>query len=441
MPAIIYSVENDSIASSLGLEKGDEILSVDGKKLTDLLDYKYSVFAEEIELHVKHSDNNEEIFEIEKDFDEELGINFESPVFDKIKKCANKCMFCFVDQQPNGLRDSLYIKDDDYRLSYLQGTYVTLTNLTNKDRERIKNLRLGPLYVSVHTTNPALRQKMLGNPKAANILTELKWLNRLDIPVHAQIVLCHGLNDGQELVNTLNDLANFKSNILSIAVVPVGITKFREENVLARVTPVKAQEVISLVNDFNKKLGISLAHASDEFYILANNNFPCAESYNEFGQLEDGVGACRLLIDSFNLKKHKLPKVISNNYEFTIATGQIAANCLKPITDELNKIQNLKVNLTPVKSNFWGDDITVSGLITGQDLLDAFLPLHDKHKNLVIPSVMLRQYTDLFLDNYTVSDISRKLGANIITIKDYYSCDEIIDMVGALNGSLNIHSG
>lgn len=207
MPAIVSNVLKDSIASELELEKGDEIISINGEKPKDLIDFRYMMCEENLDLEIKKLNGEVEIYEIEKDFDEDLGVVFESAVFDRIKPCTNRCIFCFVDQQPDGLRKSLYIKDDDYRLSYLQGTYVTLTNLTQKDRERIESLHLGPLYVSVHTTNPDLRAKMLNNPKAANILEDLKWLKKADIPVHAQIVLCPGYNDGKELERTLDDFA------------------------------------------------------------------------------------------------------------------------------------------------------------------------------------------------------------------------------------------
>ena len=210
MPAIISEVLEESIAQELDFQKGDKIISINGEKPQDMIDYRYMMCEEEIEIEIEKTNGEIEIYEIEKDFDEDLGIVFESAVFDRIKPCTNHCIFCFVDQQPEGLRKSLYIKDDDYRLSYLQGTYVTLTNLTSKDRERIERLHLGPLYVSVHTTNPKLRQQMLNNPKAANILEDLKWLKKADIPIHAQIVLCPDYNDGKELENTLKDFENFK---------------------------------------------------------------------------------------------------------------------------------------------------------------------------------------------------------------------------------------
>ena len=238
MSAVISEVLDDSIAQELGLNVGDKLLSVNKEKPQDMIDYRYMMCSEDVEIEIERLNGDIEIFEIEKDFDDDLGVVFESAVFDKIKPCTNHCIFCFVDQQPEGLRKSLYIKDDDYRLSYLQGTYVTLTNLTTKDRERIEKLHLGPLYVSVHTTNPELRVKMLSNPKAAGILEDLKWLKKADIPVHAQIVLCPGYNDGKELERTLSDLEKFKSIIRSIAIVPVGITRFHKNELIFLATTI-----------------------------------------------------------------------------------------------------------------------------------------------------------------------------------------------------------
>lgn len=429
MPAIISNIEENSIAEDLGLVKGDELLFINTKKPLDYIDYQEALYSEEIEIHIKHPDGTEEIFEIEKDFGEDLGIIFESAVFDRIRPCTNKCVFCFVDQQPKGLRKSLYIKDDDYRLSYLQGTYVTLTNLTDSDRQRIQKLMLGPLYVSVHTTNPELRGMMLKNPKAKNIINELKWLNKIGIPVHAQVVLCPGYNDGKELIRTLKDLEALKSNILSVAIVPVGLTKYREDNNLRKVDKEMAAQVISMVEDFNKKVGYNLANASDEFYILANEGFPAENYYNGYGQLEDGVGSCRMLIDDFNIHKVNLPKAISKTKHLTMVTGIIAGRTMTPIANELNKVENLSVNIEPVKSNFWGDDVTVAGLITGQDIIDKLTPVKESHSDIIIPSVMIRPSTEEFLDGTTVSDVSSALGVNIFRINDYYSTKEIVELV------------
>ena len=426
MPAVISEIQKNSIAKELDFEKGDKIISINGEKPQDMIDYRYMMCAEDIELEIEKNNGDIEIYEIEKDYDEDFGVVFESAVFDRIKPCTNHCIFCFVDQQPEGLRKSLYIKDDDYRLSYLQGTYVTLTNLTKKDRERIEQLHLGPLYVSVHTTNPDLRVKMLNNPKAANIMEDLKWLKKADIPIHAQIVLCPGYNDRKELERTLHDFIQFKSIIQSIAIVPVGITRFHKNN-LKTLTKENALHVIKQVENFNKEVKKHLAMASDEFFVKADYPIPDKKYYGSFAQIEDGVGALRLLIDDFEKNKKKLPKSLKTKKEITFATTDCAKHVMQDIIEELNKIGNLKCNLINLKNNFFGENVTVAGLITGNDLINQ---LKDKDiENLVIPSIMLRPFSEDFLDNVTVSEVQKKLCCNIHIIKDIYSTKEFIDII------------
>lgn len=425
MTAIIKEVFKDSIASDLELQAGEEIIAINECKLEDFIQYRYLMMAEEIDLHVKRLDGSEEIIEIEKDFDEDLGVVFTSAVFDKIRPCLNKCIFCFVDQQPKGLRDTLYIKDDDYRLSYLQGTYVTLTNFTAKDKERLERERLGPLYVSVHTTNPDLRVKMLRNPKAGEIFKQLKWLESLDIPIHTQIVLCPNYNDGLELERTLTDLSSLK-NVCSIAIVPVGVTKFREEK-LTQVDKAKAIETIETVDKINAKIKKNLISVSDEFYLLAQQSFPDKKYYNGYNQLEDGVGSSRLLLDDFF--KRKLPKSAKKERQISLFTGESAYPTLKIIADELNKIENFKLELIAVKSEFWGDTITVTGLITGEDLEKSFKLRKLENSEIFIPSVMLRDFTEDFLDGITVSELEKRNNIKINIIKDCYSAKELVKLV------------
>ncbi len=427
MPAIVSNVLKDSIASELELEKGDEIISINGEKPKDLIDFRYMMCEENLDLEIKKLNGEVEIYEIEKDFDENLGVVFESAVFDRIKPCTNRCIFCFVDQQPDGLRKSLYIKDDDYRLSYLQGTYVTLTNLTQKDRERIESLHLGPLYVSVHTTNPDLRAKMLNNPKAANILEDLKWLKKADIPVHAQIVLCPGYNDGKELERTLDDFAKFKSIIRSVAIVPVGITKFHKNN-LKEITKENALHVIKQVEDFNKKVKKHLAMASDEFFLKADYPVPERKYYGSFSQIEDGVGALRLLMDDFEKnKKHLRTKTLDTPKKLTLATTFSAADVIKKVAEELNGINNLECEVVVLRNNFFGENVIVAGLITGQDLINQ---LKGKDiETLVLPSIMLRPFTNDFLDNITISDVENALGCKVKVVQDIYSTKELFQFV------------
>lgn len=445
MSAIISKVEKNSIAEELELQTGDEILSIDEQEMTDLIDYNFLCKSELLTLEIKKTNGEIEVIELEKDFEEDLGIIFESAVFDKIKPCLNKCIFCFVDQQPEGLRDTLYIKDDDYRLSYLQGTYVTLTNLTEKDKERIKMLGLGPFYISVHTTNPELRVKMLKNPNAGKILEHLKWLEKQGIPVHLQIVLCPKYNDGEELRRTLKDIGKLK-NVLSVAIVPVGITKYRgvnEKNNLSSVTKEIATETIEIVDEFNKSEKTPLACCSDEFFSLAEKPIPHKKYYGNFSQLEDGVGALRLLLDDFEEQKKRLPKSLKKTMNLLFATSKLAKPAIDEIAAELNKIKSLNAQTIAVNSEYWGENISVAGLITSEDLINTIndggivIPPYNSshvsrltsHFTVIIPSVMLRQFTQDFLDGKDLDFVKEKTKSEFLVIKDFYSTKEIIDYI------------
>lgn len=421
MPAIVSEVLKNSIAEELEISAGDEVLSIDSCTMLDMIDYNYLCKNDFLTLEIKKSNGQIEVIEIEKDFDEDLGIVFESAVFDKVKPCLNHCIFCFVDQQPKGLRPTLYVKDDDYRLSYLQGTYITLTNLKDEDKERIKRLHLGPFYVSVHTTNPDLRVQMLKNPNAGKALENLKWFRKNKIPFHAQIVLCPGYNDGKELERTLSDLAKLKNTVLSTAIVPVGITQFREEE-LRQVDKKCALETIEIASKFKRVC------CSDEFFLLAEKEIPPAKYYGNFSQLEDGVGALRLLLEDF--KTLKLPEKISKSIKIALATGYAAKYALDKIAAELNNIENLSVSVNPVKSNYWGRDITVSGLITTDDLIRT---IKDSDADLiVIPSVMLKPYSEDFLDGKNLDYVKLKSGKEFLIVKNIYSVNEIVDYIDKL---------
>ena len=392
MPAIVNGVVEGSIAEELGIEKGDEILSIDNSKMIDMIDYNFLCKSDLLILEIKKLNGEIEEIELGKDFDEELGIIFESAVFDRVKPCLNHCIFCFVDQQPKGLRETLYVKDDDYRLSYLQGTYITLTNLSEDDKDRIKRMHLGPFYVSVHTTNPELRVKMLKNPNAGKALENLKWFRKNKIPFHAQIVLCPGYNDGAELERTLSDLAELKNTVLSVAIVPVGITQFRKEG-LKQVDKKCAQETIKIASKYKRVC------CSDEFFLLAEQDIPPTKYYGNFNQLEDGVGSIRMLLDDF--KSRKLPKKINTPLKLSFATSYAAKYAIDKIAEKLNKIKNLSVTVNPVKSDYWGQDITVAGLITTDDLIKTVKNIDTDI--VIIPSVMLRPYSEDFLDGKNLS--------------------------------------
>lgn len=431
MPAIVSKVEKNSIAEELEIQPGDEITSIDEQKISDLIDYNFLCKSEFLTIEIKKKNGEIEIIELEKDFDDDLGIIFESAVFDKIKPCLNKCIFCFVDQQPEGLRETLYIKDDDYRLSYLQGTYVTLTNLNSKDKERIEKLGLGPFYISLHTTNPDLRVKMLKNPNAGEIFGHLKWLEKLKIPVHLQIVLCPKYNDGEELKKTLNDIGKLK-NVLSVAIVPVGITKYRKSSELYPVTKKIAIETIEIVDEFNKLAKKNLVCCSDEFFSLSSKPIPPKKYYGNFSQLEDGVGALRLLLDDFKKQKKHLPKSLSTHCNILFATSQLAKPAIDEIAKELNKINNLSAEVVAVKSDYWGENISVAGLITSGDLVRAIKPQLTAHSSLltiIIPSVMLRPFTKDFLDGKTLDYVKKQTDCEFFVIQDCYSTKEIVNFV------------
>ena len=385
--------------------------------MQDMIDYNFYMKSELITIEIKKKNSEIEEIEIEKDYDEDLGIVFESAVFDRVKPCLNHCIFCFVDQQPKGLRDTLYIKDDDYRLSYLQGTYITLTNLKEEDKDRIKRMHLGPFYVSVHTTNPELRVKMLRNPNAGKCLENLKWFRKNKIPFHAQIVLCPGINDGAELDRTLADLAKLKNTVLSVAIVPVGLTQFRPDGELKRVDAKCAKETIQIASKYKRVC------CSDEFFLLADEPIPPAKYYGNFCQLDDGVGSLRLTLDDFN--KLKLPKTVSKPYKMIFACSYAAKNMLNEVSEKLSKIKNLEVETCPVKSNYWGQDITVAGLITTDDLIRTV-------KNVdcdivVIPSIMLRPYTEDFLDGKTLSYVKEQTGKAFFVQQNIYSLKEVVE--------------
>ena len=420
MPAIVSEVVENSIAQELEIVSGDEILSIDDMKMQDMIDYNFMCKSDFLTLEIKKTNGEIEVIELEIDYDEDLGIVFESAIFDKIKPCLNHCIFCFVDQQPKGLRDTLYIKDDDYRLSYLQGTYITLTNLKDADKERIKRMHLGPFYVSVHTTNPDLRVKMLRNPNAGKALENLQWFRKNKIPFHAQIVLCPGYNDGVELERTLSDLAKLKNTVLSVAIVPVGVTQFRQEG-LKRVDKKCAIETLDIASKYKRVC------CSDEFFILAEREIPPAKYYGNFCQLDDGVGALRTLMDDFKLRSKELPKSLKRPLKLSFGASYAAKDVFEAISKKLNKIKNLSVTVNPVKSLYWGQDITVAGLITTDDLIRT---VKDSDADvIVISSVMLRPYTEDFLDGKTLSYVKNQTKKEFLVIKDFYSFKETADFI------------
>ena len=438
---VVFGVKEGSIAEELGLQKGDVILSVNGIQPKDIIELSFIMQDENINLAVKKAPQIQkdgsilpgeaELFEIEKDEDEDLGIDFECAVFDGIKPCLNKCIFCFVDQQPKGLRESLYVKDDDWRTSYLQGTYITGTNLKEEDWQRIEALRLSPMYVSIHTTNPDLRVKMLNNKRAGEILNILDRFKKIGVEIHGQIVLCPDINDGEELKRTLNDLKKYKKILKSLAVVPVGVSKYREGDILKPLTKENANNIIDLLDEFNLCQKRHIAMASDEIFITAEREIPDKKYYGNFVQIEDGVGSIRLLEDSFRKLKKKLKKKLKNKKKISILTGSIAAKLFNKFKNEI-KVENLEIEIIDVKNEFFGDRISVAGLITGGDILKSI-----KNKvldHVVIPSVMLKEGTEEFLDGITISDIETEIkktspDSTIHINYDCYNFDEILTII------------
>lgn len=422
---VIKEVSEDSIAYELEIEPGDVLLKINDKEIEDVFDYQYLVEDSYIEVLVRKKDGEEWLLEIDKDPDEDLGIVFENGLMGDYKSCTNKCMFCFIDQMPKGMRDTLYFKDDDSRLSFLQGNYITLTNMQDRDIDRIIKYNLGPINISVHTTNESLRCKMLNNRFAGESLRKIKKLYDEGIEMNGQIVLCKGVNDGEELKKTINDLFEYAPVMRSVSVVPSGLTKYRDG--LYHLEPFNKEdacEVIDMIEEFQRKfyekMDIHFVQASDEWYILAERDFPKEERYDGYIQLENGVGMMRLLWDEFTEALENTDADVMNGRKETvsIATGVLAYDMIQEMSDRTEKkIKGLKINCYKIINNFFGEHITVSGLITATDLYDQ---LKDKElgNRLLLPDNILRSGEDVFLDDYTLDDLREKLGANIIISKN-----------------------
>ncbi|QNB45905.1 DUF512 domain-containing protein [Thermanaerosceptrum fracticalcis] len=414
--AVIVEIEPGSLAEELGLKAGDKIISVNGKTLRDVIEFQFEWAGEEVELEIER-DGEPQIFEIDKDYDEPLGVVFGSAVFDRIKVCQNKCLFCFVDQMPFNMRQSLYVKDDDFRLSFLQGSFVTLTNLKKEDIERIKKEHLSPLYVSVHATDSELRTRLLKNPRAGQLLALMKDLARAGIEFHTQVVLCPGINDGQYLEQTYEDLLKIKG-VRSLAIVPVGITKYRENLPELRLfTPREAREIIAWVHEkqreCQKKRHSNFMWLSDEFYLAAGEALPGYDTYEDFPQLENGVGMVRLFWQEFS--ELTLPEQVRPEKKITLVTGVSGRYVLDPLIEKLNQIKGLHLSLKVVSNEFFGPTVTVTGLLTGMCLLSGLKGL-EPGTEVFLPSVMLKTQEGRFLDDLTPVDIEERLGVRITLV-------------------------
>lgn len=409
---MITMVTPQSIAEQTGIEAGDKLLAVNGRQLRDIIDLSFALADDYIELLIEKANGEQEVIEIEKEYDEDLGIQFESAVFDGIRRCANQCIFCFVDQMAPNMRSSLYVKDDDYRMSFLYGNFVTLTNLGERDFARIQKLHLSPLYISVHTTDGSLRAKMLHNKNAGNIMEQINKLTENGIELHTQVVLCPGINDGTILEKTIADLYNLHPGVLSLAIVPVGLSRYRDHCYpLKGFTAEQAYHIISMVTEWQKKCrsesGSSFVYLSDEFYIAAGRPIPGYEFYDGFPQLENGIG----LVRNF-LTEWESSAVISNGYVrptyLDIVCGKSAEKILSPLMGQLN-IPNLYTRLVPVENRFFGPEITVTGLLTGRDIVNDLSCLSGGRNGVIIPGVALRTGENVFLDDSTWQDIEKHL--------------------------------
>ena len=428
---IISNVIPDIIGAEIGLVPGDRLLEVNGEAVQDIIDLSFALAEEEIKLLIERSSGEQELIVFEKEYDEDLGLEFESAVFDNVRHCANHCIFCFVDQMPAGLRDSLYIKDDDYRLSFLYGNFITLTNLIARDLRRISQLHLSPLYVSVHTTNGELRKQMLGSKQAGNIMEQLNELVKKDIELHTQVVLCPGFNDGSELEKTISDLYAMHPAVVSLAIVPVGLTRYRDNcQPLTTFSPAAAADVIKLVHKWQQKCRqenqLSFVYLADEFYLAAGQEIPSYELYDDFPQLENGIGLVRSFLADWEQEEVSLAGYREPHY-IDIVCGVSAEKIFSPLLAEF-RIPNLTIRIIAVENTFFGRNVTVTGLLTGGDILEALQKLPGPRSAVIIPGVALRKGEYVFLDNMTPDHIAAKLN---VPVRAAYFAQDLKQLLAA----------
>ena len=428
---IVKSLMPGGIGEELGIEPGDKLLAINGNEIQDVFDYYYYEESEQLLLLIEKPDGEEWELEIEKDEDESLGIEFDQSLMDEYRSCRNKCMFCFIDQMPKGMRETLYFKDDDSRLSFLQGNYITLTNMSDHDVERIVKYRLEPINISFQTTNPELRCKMLHNRFAGEALKKVDILYRGQIEMNGQIVLCKGVNDGEELERTIRDLTGYLPYLKSVSIVPVGLTKYRDGLYpLEPFTKEDAREVLSVIHSWQEKIyqehGIHMIHAGDEWYVLAEEEVPEEARYDGYLQLENGVGMMRLL---FNEVQEALSAVTGDGRqrEISLATGRLMYPYIGKILEEIRKkFPNITTHLYAIRNDFFGERITVSGLITGQDLTGQLKgqPLGER---LLLPCNMLKIGEPVFLDDFTLEEVENSLQVKTDIVKS--SGQDLLDAV------------
>ncbi len=415
----IAYVESGSPADAAGIKAGDELIKINGEEPLDILEYRYLAAEYEVELEIKKANGKKEFLIIENDY-EDLGIEFEAGLIDEAQHCRNKCIFCFIDQLPKGMRETVYFKDDDARLSFLQGNYVTLTNMSDDDIDRLIRMRVSPINFSVHTTNPELRVKMLGNRFAGNILERMKRFADAGLYMNCQIVLCPGFNDGAELDRTIEELSSLLPFASSLSVVPVGLTRYREG--LCEIKPFDKESSLDVVNQVEmhqakiyKKHGTRFVYLSDEFYLNAGLNIPPTEYYEGFPQIENGVGLIASMKEEFDDAIGRIPKRKFNR-NIKVATGELATPFIKSLADRIIKAtEGINIEILPVKNEFFGGGVSVSGLVTASDIIRTLKDKTD-FDELLIADSMLRDGEDIFLDNITLSELSDKLKLKITPV-------------------------
>lgn len=453
---IISQVKTGSLAQELDIQPGDRLISIDGQPVLDIFDYQVRQLSEELILLIEKTDGSKIEYELEKDEDEDLGLLFDNPLLDDCTSCHNRCIFCFIDQLPSGMRKTLYFKDDDMRMSFLHGNYVTLTNLEDKELDRLISYRFSPMNISVHATDPVVRMRMMRNKHAGELYARLQKLAAAGIALNCQLVLVPGVNDGEVLDNTLSDLAALGDNVLSIAMVPVGVTKYREENRLFPLRVFSEEEAAKVLDTVSKwqahhlaGRGRRIVYAGDEFYLKAGRDFPPADEYEEYPQLENGVGMAALFLDTVSrfingdniatgneLFKEASPAVdIANPNQMDIvdkntrvsiilATGELASQVISPLVPVLAERFGLDLRLIRINNDFFGHTVSVAGLVTGQDLLKQLKPVLNEliasgsEAIVVIPDCMLKSDEDIFLDDMSLQELADGLGRRVVAVPE-----------------------
>lgn len=419
---VICQVDAGSIAEKKGIEVGDILLSINGQEIQDIIEYKYMISDESIKVSIEKKNGELKDIRIIKEYDDNLGLYFNNPLIDEAKSCKNKCMFCFIDQLPKGMRETLYFKDDDSRLSFLQGNFITLTNMSDEDIDRVIKYRISPINISVHTTNPELRVKMLKNPNASKLYDIMKRFHEARIEMNCQIVLIPGVNDGEYFKETINDLYKLYPSVSSVAAVPVGLTKHREhlpqldifdkEKSLAVINSVRTME-----SEYLEKCESRFIFLSDEFYLVAGEPLPEYDAYEDFPQIENGVGLMRTLFDEVEYQLEEMDKTEKVEKSFYMVTGTLAKDSIEYIAGIVKEKIEVDLDVVAVNNDFFGETITVAGLLTGQDIVDRVLEL-DKKDAIIIPRAMLRCDDVVFLDNLTIYDIEEKLNMKLYIVEN-----------------------